>query len=279
MKRKPSVPEMLFSGVQLGAKNLNSTDRDISCAYDWIVTKKNWVIPSEWEHLEKHLRLYPGAASQKLLAGIGERFYGKKGGLLLAASWALSPAIVWFVLVLLAVGYGTHPWAVAFLGGVKPAVAAIWLVIASEFVRPVLPGKRHLIEIIVSSAFFYGCFHLLGNLVRGENSWLVLVIFFMIAIYYIFPPVLMLLLLKGREAKLCSRAGNIMAGVSWALVIFYGQTIVWPEGLHKGIVDFPALLWGGVSFWVLTRHGLGFIPLILVSGTGGIVYFLINSGL
>ena len=65
-----------------------------------------------------------------------------------------------------------------------------------------------------------------------------------------------------------------MVGVIVNLAVFFAYHVLWPAGFSNRFEWFAALI-GGAAFIALFRYKAGMIPVILASGTLGLIYTII----
>jgi chromate transporter len=68
-----------------------------------------------------------------------------------------------------------------------------------------------------------------------------------------------------------------VVGVVLNLTVYFGQAVVFPEGIRAGVVDYFSLAWIIISFIAMYRFKIDMIPWIGISALAGLLHYFVLS--
>lgn len=142
---KPSFKESLRFWFKLGCISFGGPAGQIAIMHDFLVTERKWISESRFMHALNYCMILPGPEAQQLATYIGWLLHGTIGGVVAGMLFILPSVFILLGLSIIYVTFGTLPWVMAMMAGLKPAIIAIIIVALFKI------GKKSLI-----SSFHYG---------------------------------------------------------------------------------------------------------------------------
>ena len=119
--------EALRFWFKLGLVSFGGPAGQIAIMHRELVEQRRWISEARFLHALNYCMLLPGPEAQQLATYIGWLMHRTLGGVVAGALFVLPSLVLLVALSWIYVVFGQVPWVVAFLYGVKPAVAALVL--------------------------------------------------------------------------------------------------------------------------------------------------------
>ncbi|MDV6237682.1 chromate efflux transporter [Leptospira ellisii] len=141
--KKPEFWETVRFWFRLGWIGFGGPAGQIALMHKTLVEEKKWISEERFSHALGYCMLLPGPEAQQLAAYLGWTLYGTIGGIT-AGFLFLFPSFLTFLgISSLYFSYGSAPFVVSFLNGVKPAVLSIVFVSFLNWIPKGIKTKGH----------------------------------------------------------------------------------------------------------------------------------------
>ncbi|EMJ96490.1 chromate transporter [Leptospira alstonii] len=141
----PSFGEALRFWFQLGWLSFGGPAGQISLMHKALVEEKKWISEDRFAHALNYCMILPGPEAQQLATYLGWILHGTKGGILAGLLFILPSVLIFIGISTFYFSYGSVPYAVSFLNGVKPAILAIILLAFGNLVLKSLKSNGQIL--------------------------------------------------------------------------------------------------------------------------------------
>ncbi|EMY76125.1 chromate transport protein [Leptospira weilii serovar Ranarum str. ICFT] len=147
----PSFGESLLFWFGLGWLSFGGPAGQISLMHKTLVEEKKWISEDKFSHALNYCMLLPGPEAQQLATYLGWILHGTKGGIFAGLLFILPSVLIFIGISTFYFSYGSLPFVISFLNGVKPAILAIILVAFGNLVQKNLKSNGHILCFILTA--------------------------------------------------------------------------------------------------------------------------------
>lgn len=152
---KPSFKDALRFWFKLGCISFGGPAGQIAIMHDFLVTERKWISESRFMHALNYCMILPGPEAQQLATYIGWLLHGTIGGIVAGMLFILPSVFILLGLSIIYVTFGTLPWVMAMMAGLKPAIIAIIIVALFKISKKSLISSFHYTIAIIAFIAIY----------------------------------------------------------------------------------------------------------------------------